>query len=662
MRYSFIGAAIAVAASFSAPAWAQAQTSAPVSLDAFVKRDSFNAMKLSPTGEYYALSVPAEDKTVLVILRRSDLKQTGTLAMRGKTHIDDFWWVSDDALVAALAEKDGGRDRPIRTGELLTTKADGSGQRMIYGYRMEGDKLGSNIKGKSAEYASAFLIDGLPADDNHILISVWPWNTTSTDPYTQVERLDIRTGRRMQVVKAPVRRAEFVTDANGQVRFAYGADADNSQRVYYRERDGAGWELIGSEAADGFAITPLAFSADGSVAYLQVQHPDGPDGIYAFDPSTRKRTLLLRDDTVDPARLVWSQAPREPVGVMFMDGKPRMEFFDKNAPIAKLNNAMQNSFNGEFAFVDTMSKDGALALVRTLGDRSPGDYYLFDVKAKKADHVLSKQAAIDPERMGERRPVVIKARDGLTLHGFLTLPAGSSGLGLPMVVNPHGGPIGVSDEWTFDHDAQLLASRGYAVLQVNFRGSSGYGRRFLQAGYREWGGKMQDDLTDATRWAIAQKIADPNRICIYGASYGGYASLMGVAKEPDLYRCAVGYIGVYDMPMMYGRGDTRERQSGSNFLEEALGKQDLEAISPTRLAGNIKVPVFLAAGGEDQRAPEEHTRAMERALKAAGVPVEVLVYPEEGHGFYTEEHNREYYTKLLAFLDRHIGSGAAASK
>ena len=409
-------------------------------------------------------------------------------------------------------------------------------------------------------------------------------------------------------------------------------------------------------------MTPLAFSADNSVAYLRVEEPNGPDAIYAFDPKTRKRTRVLRDDSVDPYGLVWSRAPDEPIGAIFMDGKPRMEFFDRNHPMAKLNMAMQNSFNGEFAYTSSMTKDGSLALVRTISDRSPGDYYLFDIKAKKANHVLSRQAAIDPERMGERRPVELKARDGRTLHGFLTLPAGSSGRGLPMVIHPHGGPIGVHDDWTFDRDAQLMASRGYAVLQMNFRGSGNYGREHQRAGYKQWGRAMQDDLTDATRWAIAQGHADANRICIYGASYGAYASLMGVAREPSLYRCAVGYVGVYDMPMMYGRGDVSERASGFNFLEEALGKQDLEAISPTRLAGNIKVPVFLAAGGEDQRAPEAHTRAMERALKSAGVPVEVLIYPEEGHGFYTEEHNREYYTRLLAFLDRHIGAGASAQK
>lgn len=660
MKHLFALAALLMVSGVCMPVDAQAQA-AQVSVESFIKQDSFNDVKLSPTGEYYAVSVPLEDKTVLVILRRSDLKQTGFFNMRGKSHVADFWWTSDDTVVIALGEKMGGLDQPVITGELAVTKADGSDQRLIYGYRMAGDATGSNIKGRSSQFATAFMVDPLPNDDNFILIGAWPWNTSS-DPYTQVEKLDVRSGRRITVTKAPVRRADFVTDNNGEVRFAFGADSDNSQKVYYRDGDKGAWDLVASEGADGFATIPLAFSADNSVAYLRVEEASGPDAIYAFDPATRKRTRLLRDDNVDPLGLVWSRGPDEPIGAIFMDGKPRMEFFDRSHPMAKVNIAMQNSFNGEFAYISSMTDDGSLALVRTVGDRSPGDYYLFDVKAKKASHVLSRQAAIDPERMGERRPIELKARDGRTLHGFLTLPAGSGGRGLPMVVHPHGGPIGVHDDWMFDRDAQLMASRGYAVLQLNFRGSGNYGREHQRAGYKQWGRAMQDDLTDATRWAIAHGHADANRICIYGASYGAYASLMGVAKEPNLYKCAVGYVGVYDMPMMYGRGDVAERRSGFNYLEEALGKDNLEVISPTRLAGNIKVPVFLAAGGEDQRAPEEHTRAMERALKAAGVPVEVLVYPEEGHGFYTEAHNREYYTRLLAFLDRHIGSGASAAK
>jgi len=273
--------------------------------------------------------------------------------------------------------------------------------------------------------------------------------------------------------------------------------------------------------------------------------------------------------------------------------------------------------------------------------------------------MLSRGAWIDPAKQAEMRPVSFASRDGLKVHGYVTLPPGKGENRLPMVVMPHGGPFGVQDIWKFNKDAQLLAAAGYAVLQVNFRGSGGYGGAFTQAGARQWGLKMQDDLTDATRWAIQSGLADPSRICLYGASYGAYASLMGVAKEPALYRCAAGYVGVYDLPMMHTRGDTQQAKWGRNYIKDWIGEPaSLAAVSPTQLADRIKAPVFLAAGGEDERAPIQHTELMERRLKAAGVPVESLYFRTEGHGFYKPEHQKEFYSRLLAFLGRHLGETA----
>jgi dipeptidyl aminopeptidase/acylaminoacyl peptidase len=306
--------------------------------------------------------------------------------------------------------------------------------------------------------------------------------------------------------------------------------------------------------------------------------------------------------------------------------------------------------------VTSETDDGSTALVRVSNDRNPGDYYLFDTRTLKATYGLSNREWLDPDDMNPVAPIEFKARDGLAIHGYLTRPKGSEGKRLPMVVMPHGGPFGIRDYWGFNEEAQILATAGYAVLQVNFRGSGGYGRDFRYAGARQWGGTMQDDVTDATRWAVGQGIADAGRVCLYGASYGGYASLMGVAKEPALYRCAVGYVGVYDLPTMHTAGDISERASGRNFVNEWIGPRDqVAAVSPTRLADRIKVPVFLAAGGEDERAPIEHSRMMERALQKAGVPVETLYFDTEGHGFYLPEHRREFYTKLLAFLSRNLG-------
>ena len=340
-----------------------------------------------------------------------------------------------------------------------------------------------------------------------------------------------------------------------------------------------------------------------------------------------------------------------------MDGKLRTAFFDANGADARLYRSLEAAFPGNAIRITSRTSDGKLVLVEVKNDRNPGDFYVFDTVAKKAEHLVSRRDWFDPETMAEVKPFHFKARDGMLLFGYLTMPHGA-GKNLPMVVLPHGGPFGVADGWEFDTEPQLLAAAGYAVLQVNYRGSTGHGRAYQRAGMLQWGGKMQDDVTDATHWAIDQGIADSHRICIYGASYGGYAALMGAAKEPTLYKCAAGYVGVYDLPMMFGKGDIMQSYSGKAYLHDWLGDPStLGKVSPVNLAGQIKVPVFLAAGGQDERAPIAHSEKMEKALRAAGVPVETLYFRTEGHGFYVQEHQQQFYTKLLAFLDRNIGAG-----
>lgn len=321
--------------------------------------------------------------------------------------------------------------------------------------------------------------------------------------------------------------------------------------------------------------------------------------------------------------------------------------------------SLEAAVGGEPVFITSASKDGRLQLVRTWSGSNPGDFFLYDTVAKKLEHLISRSEWIDPEKMASVEPFSFAARDGVQVHGYLTRPKGVTQAS-SMVVMPHGGPFGIYDTWDYDRDAQMLAAAGYAVLQVNFRGSGNYGRAFQQAGARQWGGTMQDDVTDATRWAITQGHANAQKVCIYGASYGAYAALMGVAKEPTLYRCAAGYVGIYDLPIMYTAGDIQENKSGEMYLREWLGdRASLTAISPVNLADRIKVPVFLAAGGKDERAPMQHSQRMEAALKKAGGSVESLYYPTEGHGFYTEPHQREYYSKLLAFLAQSLGGETA---
>lgn len=634
------------------------QADAAVDLGQFIRKDEFNEIKISPSGEYYAATVPLEGKTALAIFRRADLKPTGTFMPVRNAHVGDFEWVNDQRVLIGIAEKFGMLDQPQPTGEIYAINADGGQADLLVGFRVQGNGAGTRIQPKKVEDVAAFLTDVLPNDDRHAVISVWP--LLGDEPFTRAERMDVRSGRRTTLARAPVRRASFVTDNGGEVRFAYGANVDNVSRLYYRDATGAEWRLVNDQNASRKIEIPLGFSQDNRLAYLQVRGEDaGTDRIVAWDPATNVRTTVLHDAGADPLSIIHRNGTSIPVGAQVMDGRHRNLFFDDASPEARQYRSLEAAFPGQSVRITSSTRDGKLLLIRVWSGNSPGDFYLFDTANKQVAHVVSSGSWIDPDAAAPVEPFTFNARDGLAIHGYLTRPRAASGA-RPMVVMPHGGPFGIFDAWQYDRDAQMLAAAGYTVIQVNYRGSGNYGWAFQNAGARQWGGAMQDDLTDATKWAITQGHADPAKICIYGASYGAYAALMGVAKEPSLYRCAAGYVGVYDLPMMQ-REDGRKRRSLGNWSRDWVGEDmaALAAVSPNRMAERIKVPVFLAAGGEDEIAPVEHTRMMEAALKKADVPVESLYYDTEGHGFYTEPHQREYYGRLLAFLSRHLGGETA---
>jgi len=639
---------------------AAGQAQAQVDLDAFLRNDQFEDLKISPDGQYLAATVPLEDRTGLAILRRSDNKITGTFALGRHTHVGRFFWANDNRVLLDATQKFGSIDQPYSTGELFAINADSGRSEILVGYRVDDGGSATHIKPKkSFEQVFAELADTLPNDERNVIVSITPFSQDIT--FSTAERMDVNSGRRVTVARSPVQRAKFGTDNQGEVRFAYGAGNDNSSKLYYRQAQGSEWQLINDEATNGHIETPVGFSEDNRTAYLRVENTQGPDAIVAWDIAANQRKVVLRDAVADPGVILYRLGTQVPIGAMILSDRRHTRFFDEQGADARQYHSLEAAFGGDAVMITSGTRDGRQLLVQVWSDRNPGEFYLFDTQARSAAHVLSRREWIDPRTAAQVASISLKARDGLELHGFLTRPHGA-GKALPMVVFPHGGPFGVNDGWDYDGQAQMLAAAGYAVLQVNFRGSSNYGRAFEQAGAQQWGGTMQDDLTDATRWAIAQGYADAGRICIYGASYGGYAALMGAAKEPSLYKCAAGYVGVYDLPMMFARGDTQKVRFGRNFLHEWIGDPaQLVAASPTNLADRIKVPVFLAAGGEDERAPIEHSKKMEAALRKAGVPVETLYYGTEAHGFYTLEHRREYYTKLLAFLSRSLGGQQAGA-
>jgi dipeptidyl aminopeptidase/acylaminoacyl peptidase len=362
---------------------------------------------------------------------------------------------------------------------------------------------------------------------------------------------------------------------------------------------------------------------------------------------------------VDPYAILYDRDGRTPIGVQYMDDGVHSRFFDEASAMARTYRALERSVPGAAIDFTSFTRDGGLALMQVSSDRVRADFALFDMATRRADGIYSSHAWLDPAKLPRTERIEFKARDGIPLQGYLTRPLAGRAGDAPMVVVPHGGPFGEFDEWGFDAETQLLAAAGYAVLRINYRGSGNFGRAFEQLGAREWGGTMQDDLTDATRWAIGEGIADKDRICIYGASYGGYAALMGVAREPGLYRCAAGYVGVYDLAAKHA-SNSRLATWARHWSNDWMGaRATLEARSPVNLAASIKVPVFLAAGGADYTAPISHSKDMERALEKAGVPVETLYYDSEGHGFIDDGHRREFYARLLDFLADHIGGERA---
>src|SRR5690606_32654644 len=268
--------------------------------------------------------------------------------------------------------------------------------------------------------------------------------------------------------------------------------ADNYSQLFHRKDDASAWEQINHERSSERVERPLGFAEGDTLAYLRVSQPSGPDRIVALDTVTGERTDVAGDAVVDP-QPVYLHGGVRPVGAWYLDGKPRLAFFDGHSDEARMQQMLQRAFPGAWASVRSSTRDGSLRVVLVQSDVDPGSFYLFDTATANAELLVARDEQIDSTRMAPMAPIQLKARDGVALHGFMTVPPGSDGKSLPMVVMPHGGPIGIFDAWRFDADAQLLAAAGYAVLQVNFRGSGNYGRAFRQAGARQWGGTMQDD-------------------------------------------------------------------------------------------------------------------------------------------------------------------------
>jgi dipeptidyl aminopeptidase/acylaminoacyl peptidase len=378
--------------------------------------------------------------------------------------------------------------------------------------------------------------------------------------------------------------------------------------------------------------------------------------------------LLFEHPEVDVGALMSSRRFQRVTGVAYTTGKRECRFFDERHE--RIQRFVDARLPGRENRLVSRSRDERRHVVHSGGDRTRGSYWLLDVADEVGEPAAQRDGGMRLERLFDSAPWLVEAelapvrpiryasRDGLSIHGYLTLPTGCEPRNLPLVVLPHGGPWH-RDGWGFDPDLQFLANRGAAVLQMNFRGSVGYGRAFWQAGFREWGLAMQDDVTDGAQWAIEQGIADPKRIAIYGGSYGGYAALAGITKTPDLYACAIDYCGVSNL-FTWIRAFPPYWKPLLEMMYEMVGhpERDAEqwrATSPLFQADRIRAPLFVVQGGKDPRVKKEESDQIVAALRERGVPVQYLVKDNEGHGFANEENQFEFYRAMQAFLTEHLG-------
>jgi dipeptidyl aminopeptidase/acylaminoacyl peptidase len=311
--------------------------------------------------------------------------------------------------------------------------------------------------------------------------------------------------------------------------------------------------------------------------------------------------------------------------------------------------------------VTGMSRAERRVIVRTFSDKSLGACYLYEPSSGRLEKLAELSPWLNEAEMADVQPIRFTSRDGLTIHGYLALPRGARPVNLPILVNPHGGPW-ARDVWGFDPETQFLANRGVGVLQINFRGSTGYGKAFWEAGFKQWGGKMQDDISDGVHWLVRQGIADPKRIAIYGASYGGYAALAGLAFTPDLYACGIDYVGVSNIFTLL---ETLPPywELGRRMMYEMVGdpvkdRELLRQVSPVFHADRISAPLLVAQGANDPRVKKAESDQIVQALRQRGVAVEYIVKNNEGHGFHNEENRFDFYRRMESFLARHLGSRA----
>jgi dipeptidyl aminopeptidase/acylaminoacyl peptidase len=600
-------------------------------LEDFFRKPERANPQLSPDGTHLAFLAPHE-RRLNVFVRDLATRLETRVTNATERDIAGYVWADDERLVYA---RDQGGDENYR----------------LYSVGKQGE---DPLDLTPFEGVKCAIIDDLEEVPDQILIQMNRRNPQIFD----VWRLNVSTGELELAAENPGNVQHWMTDHDGRLRLATTTDGVGTS-ILFRESEEDAWREV---AAYDFkeSASPLSFTFDNQAIYVASNVGRDRSAIFEYDLERgREVKLLWEHPEVDVAGLICSKKRRVILGVAFETDRPGRHYFDDER--RRIQEFLDERLPGRLNNLVSHARDESRFVVLSRSDRVRGAYHLLSVGAAgelELEPLFESAPWLAEAELAECQPIRYTSRDGLTIHGYLTLPPEVEARALPLVVLPHGGPWH-RDSWGFDPDVQFLANRGLAVLQMNFRGSTGYGRAFWEASFGQWGLSMQDDITDGVGWIVEQGIADPQRIAIYGGSYGGYAALSGLVKTPELYACGVSYVGVSNL-FTWIEAFPPYWKPFLEMIHEMVGhpERDAErwrANSPFFNADAIRVPLLVVQGANDPRVRKEESDQIVEALRSRGVEVDYIVKEDEGHGFVKEENLFEFYRALESFLQRHLG-------
>ena len=602
-----------------------------IPLENFFKNPEKSSFQISPNGQFISYMKPWEEgnRRMNVYVKPFDSEKEIRITNAKKRSLYGYFWLNNNRIAYV---QDKGGDENIH----------------IYAVDIDGS---NDIDLTPFENIQARITDDLEEDENFILIELNKNNPQVHDVY----RLNVNNGDLELIAKNPGNISGWMTDNDGKLRIALTSDGVNSSILYRDSEKDDFKEILTTNFKE--SVSPLFFTFDNNEIYVSSNRHRDKSSIYKFDLQKGIETdLIFEHPDVDVYSLMRSKKRKLITGVSFYTDKQNYKFYDSWRRDMQLS--LENKIPGVEVRLSSLSKDETKAIIVAFSDRSRGTYYYYDIQKDELTMLAELSPWLKTDDMAKMSPIKYESRDGLIIHGYLTLPINyNKGDRIPVVVNPHGGPW-VRDYWGFNSEIQFLANKGYAVFQMNYRGSTGYGRSFWEKSFKQWGKDMQNDITDGVNWLIDEGIADPDKIAIYGASYGGYATLAGLTFTPDLYACGVDYVGVSSL-FTFMESMPPYWELYRSMMYEMVGHPDndkelLASASPLLHIDKIKAPLFIAQGANDPRVKKSESDQIVEALKQKGIDVPYMVKDDEGHGFYNEENQFDFYRAMDDFLKKYL--------